>query len=147
MNESQGESALSRIGGCYFGTEEDRRNQRYFTSIAVLWAASYVGAKTLLESDGALAPLVQWLAIGVPNLLAAAGLLIYLRFLLRADELVRKVELEGLAVGFGVGVIVGLGYPLFEFAGAPELKLKYLLALMMLSWVAGHLVAWKRYLL
>ncbi len=147
MSSSSKGGMVGRIVECYYGTETDRRRQRWFTSLAVLWAVMYVGGKWLLKSEASVSPLAQWLAIVLPSGVAIAAAVVFLRFLQGADELIRKIELEGLAIGFGTGVVVGLGYPLFEFAGLPALETQTLVALMLFGWVGGHLLAWRRYLL
>jgi len=128
-----------------FGTKRDRRNQYILVAWMFTWVLSYVAAKAVHKADPEMSMLVQWLAGVVPNVLAAVALLAFLRFLRMADELVRRIEMEALAIGFGIGVMVGLGYPLFEFAGAPPLELKHLVSVMLFGWVAGQFIAMRRY--
>ncbi|HSM15358.1 MAG TPA: hypothetical protein VLA66_14925 [Thermoanaerobaculia bacterium] len=47
-----------------------------------------------------------------------AASLACLRFLREADELLRKIHLEGMAYGFGVAFVLSTGAPLAERAGA-----------------------------
>jgi hypothetical protein len=68
-----------------------------------------------------------------------------MRFLREADELVRKIELEGLAIGFGVGVLFLLGYQLLEQVGLPEISAHKTAAVMLFAWLFGQVIARRRY--
>ena len=53
-----------------------------------------------------------WSVAILPDALGIGALLAYVRFLQRADELMQRIQLEGLALGFGVGVVFATGYQL-----------------------------------
>src|SRR5690606_13514993 len=110
------EARLMAVGqGC--GTERDRRNQRRVTIWGLAWSASFAGVYLALTGG--------WLATGAPALIAVAlslalGLgtaVAYRRSLLEADELRRKIELDAMALAFGVGLVGGATYQLLEGAG------------------------------
>lgn len=72
-----------------------------------------------------------------------AAVFSYMHFLRNADELLRKIQLQGLAMGFGAAVVFVPGYQLLEAAGASEMQTDHLLMVMIFSWVAGQLYgAW-----
>lgn len=127
------------------GTDVDRINGRRLVVWCIVLAVSLVAATWLLSSDssptGALAYAV---ATGVA-VLGGAALLAYRRFLHGADELTRRIQLEGVAFGFGVGLLFTLLYPLFEHAGAPERSLADAATVMIFAYVAGVLLATRRY--
>lgn len=108
------------------------------------WALAFVGASWVLRGDS-VAGGAAWVVALVPNLLAVGVVLVYMRFLHNADELVRRIQLEALAFGFGVGVIFAMGYQLVERAGGPQLSLADLAAGMMLAFVVGVVRANRRY--
>ncbi len=62
-----------------------------------------------------------------------------------ADELLRKIQLEGLALGFGAGVIFAMSYQLLERAGAPQLQVSDTVVVMMVGWAVGQLLGLRRY--
>ena len=127
------------------GTEADRRNQYWFTAWLIAWAVSFVAANQILKSELEMADPLSWaVAIG-PNVFAIAALLAYLRFLRQADELLRKIQLEGLALGFGVGVVFMLSYQLLERVGAPQLHVGDPVVVMMVAWALGQLLGMRRY--
>ena len=107
-------------------------------------AASIIGATWLIETfdlTGALA----W-SIGLaPNALAIVALIAYLKFLRMTDELQRRIQLEGLAIGFGATWIFGIGYLVLQSAGAPELPLTTLILVMTGGWIFGNYRAVRRY--
>ncbi len=127
-----------------FGTEADRKNQKRFVLWMFLWAITLVAAAWLLKGEYLQAPF-SWLIAGVPSVLGLIGLSAYLRFLREADELVQKIELEGLAIGFGVGVLFIIGYQLLELVGLPAIPARKIGAVMLFAWVFGQVIARSRY--
>ena len=127
------------------GTELDRRNQYRFSAWLLAWAVSYVAASWTLKADFDLASPLIWSLVAVPNVIAIVAVFAYLRFLRMADELLRKIQLEGLALGFAAGVLVTTGYQLAEAAGAPQLETDHIIVVMIFSWTAGQLLGIWRY--
>lgn len=127
------------------GTARDRQNQYRFTAWILAWAVSFVGAAWVLKHNPQLEAPVTWLLAFGPTIFGIGALLSYLRFLRQADELLQKIQLEGLAIGFGAGAIFSMGYSLFERVGAPTLDIGDMLAVMMFGWVIGQLVSMRRY--
>ena len=126
-------------------TRADVRNLGRFNLWMMGWALSWVGALVALRSAWAAAPALRWAAVAVPIALALAAILAYLRFLREADELLRKIHLEGMAYGFGVAFVLSTGAPLAERAGAPALEGSVLWAAMVIGWAIGQLVGRRRY--
>lgn len=127
------------------GTELDRRNQYRFSAWLLAWAVSYVAASWTLKADFDLASPLIWSLVAAPNVIAIVAVFAYLRFLRMADELLRKIQLEGLALGFAAGVLVTTGYQLAEAAGAPQLETDHIIVVMIFSWTAGQLLGIWRY--
>ena len=94
----------------------DRSNYRRVTFWSAVWAASYVAVTLSIKKEW----LVTTGAIGaglVTALFGVATLLAYRRFLHETDELRRKIEVEALALAFGVGLVGGLTYWLLFESG------------------------------
>lgn len=127
------------------GTATDRRNENRFAAWTLVWAVSYVASSWILKADMDLATPLVWILVAIPNLLSIVLVLTYLRFLRMADELLRKIQLEGLALGFGAGVLVTAGYQLLEAAGAPQLESDHIIVVMVFSWTFGQLFGIWRY--
>lgn len=111
------------LGACDGGsTDRDRKNRSRITLWSFLWTGVWLGALVALE--------VELLPTGLPGIVATVvsgvfGVFVFLayrRYLREADELRRKIELDALAIAFGVGVIGGmtywLGYQAQAFAEA-----------------------------
>jgi hypothetical protein len=124
------------------------RNQRLVILWSLVWMSSWVGVTLALKSG--------WLAAGAPGIVAAlvsaclgiGTALAYRRFLNEADEVQRQIELEALALGFGVGLVGGFAYWLLERSGAvPTSKsdLLYVLAATCFTYSAGVLLGKRRY--
>jgi len=127
------------------GTAVDQRNGMVFSAWCLAWAVCYVVASKLLKGDFDLSTTMTWTLVAVPNFLSIVAVGAYMRFLRMADELLRKIQLQGLAMGFGAGVVLITGYQLFEAAGARELQTDHIVVVMMFSWVAGQLLGTWRY--
>ena len=127
------------------GTAADRRNQYRVLVWCLIWAIGFVAAAWALRSTVGLDARAAWAVALAPMALSIPPLLAYLRFLRSTDELLRKIQLEGLALGFGAGAILGLGYPLLERIGAPPLSPSTTVAVMMIAWAIGQLLGALRY--
>lgn len=126
-------------------TPTDVRNMRRFNAWTFVWAAAFVAASFILKAGLVPAGAAAIAVALFPTLLGLMMIRAYLRFIRRADELVRKVQLEGAALGFGVGVLFAVGYGLLERAGAPKLDVSDSIMPMVLAWAIGQVLAWKRY--
>lgn len=146
MSETSKRGSLWRLVNCHSGSARDRRNQHILVGWAGAWGLSLIAATWLLKSDYDFSFAVQTAIALVPAVMAVVSMLVYLRYLRMADELLRKIQFEGLAFGFGVGIIIGLVYPTFELVGAPVLDLNTLVAIMMFAWAFGQIFGARRYL-
>jgi len=132
--------------GCTsFYTPRDRRNLRRFFRWTIAASLLYVGATAALRWRGAVPAALPWLLVAATLAFAVLAVRGYLAFLREADELLRRIELGGLAFGFGAGAVFSLLYPLLERLGAPALWGEATAVVMMLSWSAGAWLAARRY--
>lgn len=131
--------------GCDFYTARDSTNQRRFN----LWLAAamlaYLAATAALRFRDAVPKALPWLLVGLAVVLAIPATRSYLVFLRGADELLRKIQTEALALGFGAGVAFALLYPLLERLGAPKLDAEITAVFMMLACGAGAWFGTRRY--
>jgi hypothetical protein len=130
---------------CSSGTAQDRRNQYQFVGWCLAWAVLFTAGNQLLKSGYELAAPLKWLVAIVPILVGFAAILSYRKFLRMADELMQKIQLEGLAAGFGIGVVFALSYQILERAGAPRLQVDDLALVLIGGWMAGLTLATWRY--
>lgn len=126
-------------------TPVDRRNNRRFTIWCLAWAGTIITATWIIESFDNLPTAATWTIATLPNVFAFLALVSYLRFLRMTDELQRRIQIEGLAVGFGVGWIFAIGYLVMQSAGAPELPVTAMILIMTGGWIAGNLLAIRHY--
>lgn len=127
------------------GPEHDRRNQRRVALWGLMWGFSFV-AMTLVAKKA-------WLPFGVTlagilgtSVLGLATLLAHRRFLQQTDELRRKIEVEALALAFGVGLVGGLTYLQLLVTGTvPAVGFAYLFTGMFLTYSVGVLIGRRRY--
>lgn len=127
------------------GTERDRINQRRMVISGLSWmgawlALIYVIGRGWLSAFAATAASVVPLALGVGMIVA------YRRYLGETDELRRKIEVDALALAFGVGLVGAFSYVLVERAGAVvRADPMQLVMLMVATYVIGVVLGHRRY--
>ena len=57
----------------------------------------------------------------------------------------RKVQLEGIALGFGAGSVFCVGYHTLEMVGAPELPMVFAVVPMSIGWAVGSFLVAARH--
>jgi hypothetical protein len=127
------------------GSPRDRRAQRRIQLWALLWALSIL-AVTLGIRRWHLSSGLILTGIAGNTLLGLGTLLAYRRFLRDVDELRRKIELDALALAFGIGVIGGMTYWLLTIGGiVSKTSFGFVFAAMILVYPAGVLIGLRRY--
>lgn len=79
------------------------------------------------------------------NLWLAGWLVSFGRFLRQADELQRSIQLQALALGFGVGLFAGFGYRLLEGLGVPPATTSDISVFMAFFYFVGLWLGRRRY--
>jgi len=129
----------------YAYTPQDARNLRIFSGWALAAALVFSSATLLIGERILPRGVLAWCLAVTATLLAFGAVRSYMIFLRSADELLRKIQLEGLALGFGAGAVFTLGWRLFERLGAPKLDIVDGLPVMMLFWALGQYLGFRRY--
>jgi len=81
----------------------------------------------------------------LPLLAFGAGAWLLIRFVQRADELVRRVQVEALAFTCIATAILAEGYGLLEDAGAPHLVWSWVWVAIVAFYIVGCTVSYRRY--
>lgn len=126
-------------------TARDGRNYMRFaywmlSSLVVFSVATILFKREILRPG-----FIAWTLSLAAVVLMSAAVWAYVHFLRNADELLRKVHLEALALAFGVGAVVMMGYRLAERLGAPNLDINDPLLVMMVTWLGGQWAGTRRY--
>lgn len=125
-------------------TVRDSRNHRTF-SLWMIATMILFAAATILIDGKWIPPAAGWALTAVTGVLLVVTIHSYMYFLRHADELLRKVHLEALALAFGAGVVVMMVYRLCERLGAPQLDINDPLLVMCLTWIGGQVIGSRRY--
>lgn len=139
--DSPGKLTLRQTAKVCAGTDLDRRN--YLVSILWLsgWAVAFVYTKSFQEGSPGEQTVMIWVLTIATTAIGSIALYCYARFLQLADGILRQIQLESLACGFGTAIIVGVGYSPFENLGLPTLQVDHLIVAMTIGWIAGHLIS------
>jgi len=140
-----GGSSSAEPGCAGFYTARDSRNQRRFNVWLLAMALAYVGAAAALRFRESIPRALPWLLVGLTLILAIQATRSYLVFLRAADELLRRIQTEALALGFGAGAVSSFLCPLLEKLGVPWLDGHATALVMMLFWGAGTWLGTRRY--
>lgn len=135
-----------RFGCSALLREQDTRNMRVFNYWTVAMAIWYAGATILLGKDFIDPQPAAWIFPIAGLIISVFTVRAYVHFLRNADELLRKIHLEGLAFGVGAAVIFMPVYRLCERLGAPKLDSVDALIVIVLAWAFGQWRASVRYI-
>ncbi len=118
-------------------TRTEQRNLRAVWIWSLIWGASFLAvAASLPHLRGSFA----WLPALLPAVLSIPVLLSYVRFIREADEFMRKVQLDGIAIGFATGSLFCMGYYMLELVGAPSLPIVIAAVPLVLGWAIGSFI-------
>lgn len=134
-------SETRKISWC----ERDRKNQLQFLVWCFAWMAAVIAASILLRDHMVPAGGASLFVASAPTALGVAAIWTYKRFLSEADELLRKIQLEALALGFAGGMVGALGYRLLERAGAPPADIGDVVVPMAVFYIVGIWLSKRRY--
>ncbi len=121
-----------------------RQYRREFFSAMATYVVVVIVSITLIN----LSPSTAWWRIPLallPIIPAIFGILAYMHFVSRMDELQRRIQFEGIAFGFGVAGILTFSYGFLENVGLPHINLLWVFPLMIALWGIGLGIAARRY--
>jgi drug/metabolite transporter (DMT)-like permease len=140
------EKVGSSLWNCCAMTPRDLRNERWAGFWAFVWIGSWVGLNLAISYEILPRGTPGTLAVLVPLGLGVRMILAYRRFLREADELLRKIHLDALALSVGVGLVAGFTHQLLTRTGAiSEADVLGAMLPMVLTYAGGVFVAVKRF--
>lgn len=133
------------ISSCTGITERDRRNSRRANLWLFVWMLSFVQAVLAIKNQWISPGFVTWLAIAGSTAFGLIAVRKYMNFLREADELLRKIHLEALALGFGAGFLATFTMSLIERVRDQPFDLGDVFLVMVIFYVIGVIVGTRRY--
>jgi hypothetical protein len=133
---------MTSISALY--TPRDRKNYQQFIGWMTAAMIDFAAATILIDKQW-IPNAAGWALTGVAILLMMITVHAYMHFLRNADELLRKVHVEALALAFGAGAVAMMGYRLCERLGAPQLDINDPFLVMLLFWAGGQYLGARRY--
>ena len=121
-------------------TEAEQRNIRSVWVWCLVWAVGFCAVMFALKAYPELRGPSVWLLAAIPVALIFPVLFACLRFIREADEFMRKVQLEGIAIGFAAGFVFCIGYHMLEKVGAPQLSMIVVTVPLILGWTVGSFI-------
>jgi len=137
---------LRKLIRCSQGMRElDRRNVRRANYWLLGWMVVFVATSYTLKSGVLGHGLLAWLAIVPSTALGLVAIMMFIRYLREADELLRKIQLEAIALGFGAGVLATFTGSLVSRLLEKSLDGGDILLVMVAVYVLGVIVGTRRY--
>jgi ABC-type tungstate transport system substrate-binding protein len=134
------------MGALCGASPRDKQNSRRILYWMLAWMGTWLGVGWSIRNDLLDQGLPAILASIVPTVTGIGAIFAYRRFLREADELRRKIELDALAVAFGVGLVGSLTYWLLGRSGAvAEVDLLWMVAVMMMAYGLSVFIGQVRY--
>ena len=124
-------------------TKSDWRRQRLFLLVCFLWALSYVTISWIFNLNNPMSEFFRWILFAIPVIFGILAFFAYLRFITHADELIQKINMEGLAIGFGLGAVYNMSHQLLSNVQVNINDMT--LVIMMVGWSLGVIRATRRY--
>jgi uncharacterized membrane protein len=143
MNEEIRRPLLNHL--CGDMTARDRHNLQRANLWLAGWLVSLAAATWLQRAAIVDSGPMAWVVAVLPTAIAVVTLLSFGRFLRQADELQRSIQLQALALGFGVGLFAGFGFRLLEGLGVPPATTSDISVFMAFFYFVGLWLGRRRY--
>jgi hypothetical protein len=85
------------------------------------------------------------LAALLPIIPISMGLVTFLHFFKKMDELQKRIQLDALAFSFGATGLLTLTYGLLQNVGLPQISFIVVFPIMLALWGLGYFIAARRY--
>ncbi len=122
----------------------ERQYRREFFLAMAAYVVILIIALTLIN----LSPHNAWWRVPLvlaPVIPAIFGVIAFMRFMSRMDELQRRIQFEALAFSFGVSGLTFFSYGFLEAIGFPHISLLWVFPFMVAMWGIGGAIASQRY--
>jgi hypothetical protein len=121
-------------------TKAEQRNIRSVWIWCLVGAAGFSAVTLAFEALPQLRGPFAWLLAMIPFALSFPAVLACRRFIREADEFMRKVQLDGIAIGFAAGCVSCLSYHTLEHVGAPHLPMIVATVPLVFGWAIGSFI-------
>ena len=117
--------------------------ERRFAAWAFLWAVTLLTCGYLIKNE--IVPEVWvWPLALLPSIVAIFPIVSYYRFVMRADELIRKIQLESICLSFAFTMFFIFASMSFRLAGLEAPTIENIAVVMSLSWMLSQFYCmWK----
>ena len=136
-----------RIRHGWTATESDTRNERRIIGWSIAMAVTFVAATFVIEGDIVTNTAVTVLLTAGVGALGVVLVLAYRRFIDQTDELMRKIQLEALALTVGAGWVSAFVYSLLQNGDlvSPEWATTTLIMVLAITYTIGVAIGRRRY--
>jgi hypothetical protein len=124
-----------------------RAGNRYTVRLLIAlgaYAVLIILALLLFGAVGPASPL-RWVAMALPLPALAGVVAAVARYVMEADELQSRIQLQSMSIGFAGGSTITFGYGLMQVVGAPPISWLWVWPVYAACWLIGSLIVRRRY--
>jgi len=121
-----------------------KKETHKYVLFSLVWAVGYCFISLATSFQLLKDPAVTGLLVGGMILLAIRAITSYLKVFENLDEMLKRIQLEGLSIGFGISFLIILAYAPFYKIGAPAIKIDIVIVVLSVSMAMGIFVANRR---
>ncbi len=128
---------------CFGLSKRTLANEASYGKWILFWGICFLAND--LVTEGEMIPGVMGLVPAILTVLVSViACYKYYVFLVEADELTRKIQLDGISIGFGVTLMACVGFQTFEDHGLAQPDITDIVLLLIFAWVGGQFYGhWK----
>ena len=130
--------------GSWSSTEVDRRNRKSIVIWSLLWVGAFLVADAAIDRGWIEGAGVVMASIGTA-LVGLAWIVSYMRFLRHADELIRKIQLDAMALALGGCFVAGFTLILLGGAGLVQAGIVWVLVVTSAIYMLSVLIGIRRF--
>lgn len=120
----------------WISTDGDRRSRTSVTVWSLIWVGAFLAADFAIGRDRAGGDVTIIAIVAAVTGVGVRWILAYVSFFKNADELMRKIQLDAMAVALGTGFVSGFALTLLQTAGIVEAHLSHVLVAMAVAYVS-----------
>lgn len=123
----------------------DHRSQRNVVVWSLIWVGAFLAGDFLIDGGSVQDSTVIVAITVLAGMLGVGWVRAYVRFIRQADELMRKIQLDAMAVALGAGFVVGFSLIMLGDAGLIEARISHVLVCMAAVYMLAVIIGLRRF--
>lgn len=112
---------------------------------SLIWVGAFLAGDFLIDGGSVQDSTVIVAITVLAGMLGVGWVRAYVRFIRQADELMRKIQLDAMAVALGAGFVVGFSLIMLGDAGLIEARISHVLVCMAAVYMLAVIIGLRRF--